>query len=544
MDHEPNFDLADLDAYLNEHDAETEAAAAAAVAVTAGNTTIYEADAHSKDDWALLQPLEQDTLIATGETEVLDACATNPWATNTPTPGLGCNGTEAREFATFDDDDTADISLGGQPYHRGWPLDDVFPYDRDKMSNTPINVPITAMNHTRPWHHHSLPPLDPFRNGGLDGAAESTRYIAHAGMMSTPCMLSLPSSRNIAAPLKTPKHNANATNTSKKYASATPIPDVKKKCSKTTPKTQTSKRVRRVVGQVTKSRPVSWELEAIMALVQRIKIDPRAADSEGLVLAQGHSLNPRDFKDIVHALGARVQEVDSPSSARRIQLDLAPAFNPIYKPISKPLLRIGQDLTYVMTSDIPIKERRRYDVFSDLQMGTETAFWCDQGNAHSVLDVSKNVQTLGSDGRHVNPRTIQVAHALASRVSRLLDTEVCVMKCFYYALCTRGPPKKRRKSETAGVRPTTTPPATPTSASRPLGLHKHIYMLCEQSIDDRHKCLPGARVWLVRYFIKGDLDPALAPLIDMAPEATEDVGAKPTVMKRAHSSEATVEMLA
>lgn len=415
------------------------------------------------------------------------------------------------------------------------------------MLQTPVSAPHTLKS--EPTTHHVSPitpmPLSSITKTTSIKPQQTSRATNKAFMKNIKVnpltMPVLPSTYMTAKtdltvkPYTTPKNISTIVKTEKKSCNtATPRNQVTK-ALQVVPLKKGTKRVRRKISAVQdSSKPRgSWDIEQVLHILRQTLACPGQSDSamacdsaSELTVGQGLDLNPREFRDIVHALGACIH--DNGGSDRRVQLNLAPVFTPIYKPISKPLLRVGQDKTYIMSCDIPLKDRRRYDVFSDLRFGNETAFWCDQGNAHSVLDVSKCVQTVGTDGRHVNPRTIQVAHALASRVSRLLDTEVCVMKCFYYALSTRGSSKKRRKSETSSDAQEKNIP------SRPLGLHKHIYMLCEQSIENRHNCLPGSQVWLVRYFVKGQLDPALAPLVDVTP------GPLAHPFKRSESSDMTL----
>lgn len=207
-------------------------------------------------------------------------------------------------------------------------------------------------------------------------------------------------------------------------------------------------------------------------------------------------LNPRDFQSLLRALGAQLVERPSPDHPHRVELlppDVVAATLP--EPRTDRIRYIQPDKTFVMSSTVPLKDRRRYDSFCDqtLESG-ETTFWCDQGNAHCMLDCSKPLQESSIDGKHVNPRTIQVAHALARRVSGLTQMERPVIKSFYYALCAR-PSSKSNARKTKGS----------LSGSWPLGLHKHIYVLCDQSVNDRHKILNGSQIWLVRYFVKGKL---------------------------------------
>ncbi|GBG28939.1 Hypothetical Protein FCC1311_051602, partial [Hondaea fermentalgiana] len=239
--------------------------------------------------------------------------------------------------------------------------------------------------------------------------------------------------------------------------------------------------------------------------------------------------------------------------------------------IDTPMSLVREGQTYKMSNSIPIKHRRGFDIFNEMAIPhCGMAQWCDQGNAHSVLDVVKELRYSPENGKQVNPRTIQVAHALANRVSKLQDTEIPVLKAYYYSLCSRGEPKRpRAESDTTdrrmpspkgrtsqspsprksgaaaksgggdGVGGSTGAPtlsgaqkgeasaqesggvvkrkrrrATPSDFVS-LGLHKHIYVLCEQTVQGRHTVLEGSHVWLVRYFVKGELHPALKPFVQL-----------------------------
>ncbi|GBG28940.1 Hypothetical Protein FCC1311_051612 [Hondaea fermentalgiana] len=250
---------------------------------------------------------------------------------------------------------------------------------------------------------------------------------------------------------------------------------------------------------------VQTQNQAQQQLKQEHRLVPSSAASavRPSSLSQVHpnaiDLNPRDFQSILRALGAHL--VDGASSGRHCVDLIDPKVLTTLQPDARSdrIRFIQPDKTFIMNATVPLKDRRRYDSFCDQTLETgETTFWCDQGNAHCMLDCSKPLQESAIDGKHVNPRTIQVAHALARRVSGLTQMERPIIKSFYYALCAR-PSSKSNLRKTKGS----------LSGSWPLGLHKHIYVLCEQSVDNRHKILPGSQIWLVRYFVKGKLHPEL-----------------------------------
>jgi len=230
----------------------------------------------------------------------------------------------------------------------------------------------------------------------------------------------------------------------------------------------------------------------------------RAPDDLAL---KGNDVCPRDFRKLLSLLGCALEKGED-GLLRIVHCSTARSGF-----VLDEKLECVQHLrTYVLSSDVPVKDRRMFDVYGDLPWGDLT--WADQGNAHYVLDLSKDVQ--GVEGSALNPRKIQVAHALARRVQALSDHEVPVVKCFYYALSAhrnlQGFFEEDRSFEHTH-KPQTSKKRKHSPRNRtiyePLGLHKHVYMLCNQSVRDRHQILEN-KVWLVRYFVKGKLDARLA----------------------------------
>jgi len=244
---------------------------------------------------------------------------------------------------------------------------------------------------------------------------------------------------------------------------------------------------------------------------------PTPAKFSGYVYSpQGVAMNPKNFVHVCSLLGAEVV----PNSFGGTQVRLATPFTPLYTPITMKLGAVENHQTYVMSGNIPPRIRRRHDIFNGFMLNNnERACWCDQGNAHCVLDVSKPLREVSSSGMSINPRRIQVAHALASRVSNVTSFEKPVIKCFYVSLKSKQ--VKKRKPNTSG-----------TYTGMSLGLHKHIYVLCDQSIDSRHNVMEGSAVWLVRYFVKGDLHESLKPYVDLSttPKKLNSYGSASSIM--------------
>mmetsp|Transcript_9369 Transcript_9369/g.18513 ORF Transcript_9369/g.18513 Transcript_9369/m.18513 type:complete len:738 (-) Transcript_9369:236-2449(-) len=245
-------------------------------------------------------------------------------------------------------------------------------------------------------------------------------------------------------------------------------------------------------------------------------------------------LNPRDFRALMRAMGAELQ---SDASGSHHQVKMLPRAGLPPKLIESSISVIRDKRTYMMAIDVASKHRRGFDIFNEMDIPQHgPAMWCDQGNAHCVLDAAKPLRAASASGKQVNPRTIQVAHALANRVSKLQDSEIPVIKAFYYSLCARVEPRRPRSESDSGalsssavkLEPSVNDSATSKKKRRrssacdfiSLGLHKHIYVLCDQSVENRHKVLDGCHVWLVRYFVKGELHSSLRPYVHMDPSET------------------------
>jgi len=231
---------------------------------------------------------------------------------------------------------------------------------------------------------------------------------------------------------------------------------------------------------------------------------------------KGHLVSPREFRDLLGLFGHDI----SKDKAGHLKIVDCTRTGPIV--LNEKLGMVQNLMMYVLDPRVPVKERRTFDALTNLP-GTSNLTWADQGNAHYVLDRAKNLNK--GDGITLNPRKIQVAHALASRVHRLSKTEVPVIKCFYFALSERkkrteqpSTPQNQEVRDDASIEWNSASgkkssrrrlkAASGKTVYEPLGLRKHIYMMCKQSVQNRHQIVEN-KVWVIRYFVKGKLDPRL-----------------------------------
>jgi len=231
-------------------------------------------------------------------------------------------------------------------------------------------------------------------------------------------------------------------------------------------------------------------------------------DMEIFYQTQAIALNPRNFEALLRALGAQAVRKNG-----LIQVVLSPNQYPFFAPRTSIVNHVVHERTYVMDgTHIPINKRRCHDIFSGLALPDEfEAFWCDYGNAHCVLDGSREIKVHALKGGKPNPRTIQLTRSLCKyrefNDGAEQQSYKPVLKCFYYVLLAKN---KKTKSQRYA-----------------LGLNKHIYMLCNQDVDKRHEPLEGSTVWLARYFVKsenGTFHASLNPYVSGFPRPKSSEG--------------------
>lgn len=209
------------------------------------------------------------------------------------------------------------------------------------------------------------------------------------------------------------------------------------------------------------------------------------------------SLHPRNFNVMLRALGAQVTRENG-----LLNVHLSACQTSFLSPRVERIDRVIHERTYIMDgTNLAVNKRRCHDVFHEMDLSSDyTAFWCDYGNAHCVLDTSCEIKIHAIKGGKPNPRTIQLTRCLEEYKANVGTSSTPqykpIVKCFYYVLLARSKHKKNEKY--------------------PLGLNKHIYMLCDQNVDNRHKVLDNSVVWLVRYFAKpvnGAIDERIKPYV-------------------------------